>query len=59
MEFNLTINLDNAAFSEGNNELSRILKSIADNFLFTCCHEDKINVRDTNGNTVGYYEITL
>ena len=55
MELNIKINMDNAAFEESN-EISRILKGIAALFE-TSVNTDKTNIRDANGNTVGYFEV--
>lgn len=56
MNFKININTDNAAF-EDTNELSRILKGVAAR-LETSIAPGQYNIRDSNGNTVGHYEIT-
>ena len=58
MKFIIRINIENAAFSDGNEgaELARILRGLADRIENTGeaprCFE---NIRDVNGNTVGQY----
>lgn len=58
MDFNLSINMDNAAFldNEGGaaGELANILHAMTDRILDGA---DFGFVRDTNGNTVGSFEI--
>jgi hypothetical protein len=57
--FKLTINMDNAAFEERDDELECILAGLADALA-----EERLPYRssgvvlDTNGNTVGAWEIT-
>jgi hypothetical protein len=46
--------MDNAAF-ENTSELPKILKSIAAKRITV--RDGKVKVRDTNGNTVGFFEI--
>lgn len=53
MDFKLTINMDNAAF-EDRSELTRILRGIARRPEEG---QQDGQVRDINGNTVGYWEI--
>ena len=58
MKFIIRINLENAAFADGNEgaELARILRKLADSIESAGeaprCFE---KVRDVNGNTVGHY----
>lgn len=71
MEFTLKINLDNAAFNDANKEefgtgvldcaeLHDILtKLVRVNFASVIRVEDRQRpVMDSNGNTVGYWEVT-
>ena len=62
MEFNLTINLDNAAFDDGNGEgnleLARILRAAAKKVTGITLKDISFNCRDINGNTVGHYEVS-
>ena len=65
MTFNMTVDLDNAAFDEdydGPAELARILGSAADSLRrFRSLGDERlkgpVTVRDINGNTVGTWEI--
>ena len=56
MKFTITINMDNAAFEDGNAgpECARILRDLADE-CDTCDMQPGpvLSLRDVNGNTVG------
>ncbi|RTL04977.1 hypothetical protein EKK58_09225 [Candidatus Dependentiae bacterium] len=53
----ITINMDNAAFADDTyNELTHVLNQVADKAI-----NAKVplgNIRDTNGNTCGKYEVS-
>jgi hypothetical protein len=53
--FTLTIECANAAFSEGNGEVSRILRAIADRLESSDEFADGTAIVDLNGNRVGTY----
>lgn len=55
MEAIIRINMDNAAFKEGQGELSWILSETARKVReYNTWHKgDSLNIRDSNGNTVG------
>ncbi len=56
MEFNLHVNLDNAAFDpDGVPELQRILKAVIDNLEYGVKGHELV-LRDINGNIVGKSE---
>lgn len=61
MEFNLTMNMDNAAFEETpGQELSRILKRLASGLLdITPADELTGNIHDINGNKIGTWGIKV
>jgi protocatechuate 3,4-dioxygenase beta subunit len=54
MYFNVSINIDNAAFQDNPSEISRILRNIADDVED---HTLSGKVSDFNGNYVGYYKV--
>jgi hypothetical protein len=54
--FNLTIDMDNAAFEDDGSELRDILSDVR-RALFD--HRSSGTVKDSNGNTVGRWEITV
>jgi len=55
MEFKLQFNMDNAAFEEDDaGEVGKILEKVADDFISGLVSG---GVRDSNGNTVGTWEI--
>jgi hypothetical protein len=57
MKFQIEINIDNAAFQPSHEiELNRILMNLAN----TISLEQRMdgNLRDLNGNTVGFWEIS-
>ena len=62
MEFQLTINMDNAAFDDDlGGELARIVRHVARRLEDDSVTGDllsKCSVRDANGNTVGSWEVT-
>lgn len=60
MDFELKINLDNAAFEHHGNdvELSRILLSFAKTIYFAKLEKGCGNLYDVNGNKVGSWKIT-
>ena len=47
---------DNAAFQEGESEVARILRDLAD-WLEIHPDETEIYLRDSNGNLVGFYRV--
>lgn len=59
MQFQININLDNAAFQDENNDISysaevaRILRSLAEYVEFTATVDFEKTLRDINGNVVG------
>ena len=53
MRFEMRITCKNAAFEDGNQEISRLLRSVAD-IIET---SDTGTLRDYNGNTVGDFEL--
>ena len=58
MKFIMHINMENAAFAEGNEgaELARILRKMADSIESAGeAPRSFENIRDVNGNTVGRY----
>ena len=59
MEFNLKIKMDNAAFSDyPASEVTRILHTLVNDLESgRLSIEDKINLRDFNGNLVGVCEV--
>lgn len=59
MKLNIEINLDNDAFTDNTGEeVTRILRRLIKNFeLSKLENEYLINLRDINGNTVGYAKI--
>ncbi len=60
MKFTLSLSLNNSAFSDQNNgaEVARILRKIANNIEESNLQDgDKDNLRDVNGNLVGYVEV--
>lgn len=60
MKFKVEIEMDNAAF-ESKGELPRILRSLAhtvDGHWFQDNEEIRVSVKDVNGNTVGFAELT-
>lgn len=52
MKFVVEINTDNSAFENGHNEISRILREVADKVEQG---HPQGPTRDINGNTVGYF----
>lgn len=61
MHFDLFIEMDNAAFEEGGNELAVLLRKIASQVEFNSSaalvDEGARPVLDTNGNTVGTWKV--
>lgn len=59
--FTLNIDTDNAAFQDGdgNAEIARILRDLAERFDISGRTTDNGTVRDTNGNTVGAYVVDM
>ncbi len=64
MKFKLEIEMDNAAFEDGHDELGQILSDVSVTIhrqffaeAIDPIHGDAGNVRDSNGNTVGRWEI--
>ena len=64
MQFQVTINLENAAFYDENNDVSyspevaRILRSLAKYVEFTATVDFEKTLRDINGNVVGKATVT-
>lgn len=60
MKLTVEIAMDNAAFTEDNSEVSRILRELAetlDGRLSADPYDTNIRLRDINGNTVGQARI--
>lgn len=55
MTASITIKMDNAAFEQPATELGRILRELAEKIEQT--DTDQENLRDINGNRVGYFQI--
>lgn len=56
MQFQMTVEMDNAAFEDGGHEeLARILRKVADQVEYG---NDSRACMDSNGNKVGSFEIT-
>ena len=56
MKAQIEINLDNAAFQEGEQELVRVIRNLAQD-IEDYPTADFIGVIDMNGNSVGHFEI--
>lgn len=60
MKFQLEINIDNDAFTNGTDELQRILTSVVrilkDEDTPPEPSDGRIALRDVNGNTVGFFQ---
>jgi hypothetical protein len=58
-KFELKFDTDNAAFDadNGNYEIARILRDIANNVEEGISHNVQYSVRDINGNKIGYWTI--
>ena len=53
MQITINVNLDNAAFKDNPNELAQILDRIPHNLK----PGDDGKLKDSNGNTTGYWEV--
>ncbi len=60
MKITITLSTDNAAFAEdGGAEVARILRGLADDVENVACDDfEGQRLRDSNGNTVGYFTPT-
>ena len=56
MKAKIEINLDNAAFQEGGQELARVLRNVAQD-IEDYPTAEFIGIIDMNGNTVGQFEL--